>query len=122
MTTYVPQSFIGLQPSGGDDTAAAQAALSSGSLHFAAGAFLLSAALAVPNNAVITAAPGALVGITSNSGTGLIVEQLGNAAPVTGTWAVGDRIEQSVPAVGQPKGWRCTVAGSPGTWVSEGNL
>jgi hypothetical protein len=44
------------------------------------------------------------------------------AAPTTGTWAVGDRVENNTPAVGQPKAWRCTVAGTPGTWVSEGNL
>ena len=61
-------------------------------------------------------------GTMSNGATGLIVEQLNNAAPAAGTWAVGDRIEQSVPVAGQPKGWRCTVAGTPGTWVSEGNL
>lgn len=55
---------------------------------------------------------------------GTIVEYYGNAAPfnANNTSAVGDRVVQSVPAVGQPKGWRCTVAGSPGTWVSEGNL
>lgn len=35
---------------------------------------------------------------------------------------VGARIENSAPTVGQPKAWVCTVAGSPGTWVSEGNL
>ena len=44
------------------------------------------------------------------------------AAPTTGTWKVGDRVINSSPSVGQPKGWACTVAGSPGTWVSEGNL
>lgn len=44
------------------------------------------------------------------------------AAPTTGTWNVGDRVFNSVPSVGQPKGWICTVAGTPGTWVSEGNL
>jgi hypothetical protein len=44
------------------------------------------------------------------------------AAPATGTWAVGDRVAQLTPAVGQPKAWVCTVAGTPGTWVSEGNL
>jgi hypothetical protein len=44
------------------------------------------------------------------------------AAPVNGTWAVGDRVFNSAPAVGQPKSWVCTVAGTPGTWVSEGNL
>lgn len=45
-----------------------------------------------------------------------------NAAPTTGTWAVGDRAENQAPAVGSPKAWVCTVAGTPGTWVSEGNL
>lgn len=45
-----------------------------------------------------------------------------SAAPATGTFAVGDRVVNSAPAVGQPKAWVCTVAGTPGTWVSEGNL
>jgi hypothetical protein len=45
-----------------------------------------------------------------------------NAAPTTGTWAVGDRVVRATPVVGQPKAWVCTVAGTPGTWVSEGNL
>jgi parallel beta-helix repeat protein len=57
-----------------------------------------------------------------NAATGCLVEQFNNAAPTVSNWAIGDRIEQSVPVVGQPKGWRCTVAGVPGTWVSEGNL
>jgi hypothetical protein len=39
-----------------------------------------------------------------------------------GQWAVGDRFLNSNPAVGSAKGWICTVAGTPGTWVSEGNL
>jgi hypothetical protein len=37
-------------------------------------------------------------------------------------YLIGDRAVNTVPAVGQPKAWVCTVAGSPGTWVSEGNL
>jgi hypothetical protein len=44
------------------------------------------------------------------------------AAPVGGAWLVGDRTVNLTPAVGQPKAWVCTVAGVPGTWVSEGNL
>lgn len=44
------------------------------------------------------------------------------AAPAAGTWAVGDRVFNESPAVGQPKSWVCTVAGTPGTWVSEGAL
>ena len=47
---------------------------------------------------------------------------LAAAAPTTGIWAVGDVCVNNTPVVGQPKGWRCTVAGAPGTWVSEGNL
>jgi hypothetical protein len=47
---------------------------------------------------------------------------LAAAAPTTGTWAVGDICINSAPAIGSPKGWRCTVAGTPGTWTSEGNL
>lgn len=44
------------------------------------------------------------------------------AAPSAGSWGVGDRVINNAPAVGQPKAWVCTVAGVPGTWVSEGNL
>ena len=46
----------------------------------------------------------------------------GNAAPTAGTWTTGDRVKNQTPAIGQPKGWVCTVTGTPGTWVSEGNL
>jgi hypothetical protein len=58
----------------------------------------------------------------SNSVAGVNLEQRLNSTPPGGSWQVGDRIAQSVPVVGSPKGWRNTVAGSPGTWVSEGNL
>lgn len=37
-------------------------------------------------------------------------------------WNAGDRAVLVPPVVGSPKGWLCTVAGTPGTWVSEGNL
>jgi parallel beta-helix repeat protein len=61
--------------------------------------------------------------VLNDSTSGFIVSQYGTAAPASsGTWGVGDRVIQSVPVVGNPKGWRCTVAGNPGTWVSEGNL
>lgn len=46
----------------------------------------------------------------------------GGAAPTTLTWARGDRFVQANPTVGLPKSWVCTAAGTPGTWVSEGNL
>lgn len=44
------------------------------------------------------------------------------AVPASGDWKRGDRAINSTPTVGQPKSWVCTVAGTPGTWVSEGNL
>jgi hypothetical protein len=46
------------------------------------------------------------------------------AAPTTGTYAIGDFILNSAPAeLGAASskyiihGWRCTVSGTPGTWV-----
>lgn len=46
----------------------------------------------------------------------------GTAPPSRGAWDRGDVRFNSAAAVGQPKGWQCTVAGTPGTWVSMGNL
>ena len=46
----------------------------------------------------------------------------GNAIPTVGTFSRGDFICNRSPSVGQPKGWLCTVSGTPGTWVSTGNL
>lgn len=45
-----------------------------------------------------------------------------SAVPTTGTWIAGDIAFNTAPASGQPKSWVCTVGGSPGTWVSQGNL
>jgi len=46
----------------------------------------------------------------------------GTTPPTAGTWSQGDRGFNSSTIVGSPKGWICTVGGTPGTWVSEGNL
>jgi hypothetical protein len=64
---------------------------------------------------------GAIVRSTG-SGQPTVIHTVGNAAPTTDTWARGDYVKNATPTVGQPKGWYCTVAGTPGTWVSEGNL
>lgn len=45
-----------------------------------------------------------------------------STTPAGGTWSIGARSFNPTPTVGQPKSWVCTVAGTPGTWVSEGNL
>lgn len=57
-----------------------------------------------------------------NAGTGLLIERYGTAAPSTGTSAVGDRVQNMVSTSGQPTGWQCKTAGSPGTWANEPNL
>jgi hypothetical protein len=44
------------------------------------------------------------------------------SAPSAGYWRAGDTLANEAPAAGAPKGWRCTATGTPGTWVSEGNL
>lgn len=42
--------------------------------------------------------------------------------PSVGTWSAGQKYYNVRPTVGQSKGGYCTVSGTPGTWVSEGNL
>lgn len=45
---------------------------------------------------------------------------LGTAAPVSGTYEVGDIVYNSAPTSGGYIGWVCTVAGTPGTWNTFG--
>jgi hypothetical protein len=35
-----------------------------------------------------------------------------------GNFQVGDLCFNNAPTAGQPTGWQCTVAGTPGTWVA----
>lgn len=51
------------------------------------------------------------------------------AAPTSGSWGVGDKIDNSAPAVAGVAlsryvitGWVCTAAGTPGTWVEMRTL
>ncbi len=44
----------------------------------------------------------------------------GTAAPTTGTWKLGDFVINSAPSTYTPIGWRCTAAGTPGTWQAVG--
>ena len=44
----------------------------------------------------------------------------GSAAPVAGTYVVGDIIYNEAPASAGYIGWVCTVAGTPGTWKTFG--
>jgi hypothetical protein len=45
----------------------------------------------------------------------------GNAVPTAGTWVLGDVVVNASPAIGEAFLWRCTVAGTPGTWVADRN-
>ena len=62
-------------------------------------------------------APGFL--LLGGSGQSL---DLGAAPPVAGLWQRGSIRFNSAPAIGSPKAWQCTATGTPGTWVSTGNL
>jgi len=44
----------------------------------------------------------------------------GSAAPVTGTWKLGDKVWNTAPSSGGYIGWVCTAAGTPGTWKGFG--
>jgi len=45
-----------------------------------------------------------------------------SAPPATGAWEVGQYVYNSAPTSGQPQGWVCSVAGTPGTWLAMANL
>lgn len=47
---------------------------------------------------------------------------IATVAPSAGTWAAGRVIYNAAPSSGQPIGWVCTVAGTPGTWLGFGVL
>lgn len=44
------------------------------------------------------------------------------AAPVVGTWALGDIVLNATPVSGGTWAWICIVAGTPGTWKSIGAI
>lgn len=46
----------------------------------------------------------------------------GSGPPVSGTWNRGDIIFNIVPNAGGNAAWICTVAGTPGTWKTFGNI
>ncbi|RPJ33060.1 MAG: hypothetical protein EHM17_00245 [Verrucomicrobiaceae bacterium] len=64
--------------------------------------------------------------IASYAGSRLSDKKLGkyidyrNSAPTTGTWQLGDETQPDALVVGDPFGYYCAVAGTPGTWVTKG--
>lgn len=60
-------------------------------------------------------------GVMNNDATGFSLEFYANAvAPMSGKFAVNDRVVNSEASLGEPSGWVCTVAGTPGTWAVTG--
>lgn len=58
-----------------------------------------------------------------HTGSGIVQQYTYTSAPpIYGNYKIGDRVINRGAVVGQPLAWRCTVAGAPGTWTSEGNL
>ena len=51
---------------------------------------------------------------------GTIETYVGAAAPVTGTYKLGDKVYNQAPAAGGFVGWVCVTAGTPGTWKTFG--
>lgn len=64
------------------------------------------------------------IGGATYSLTGTLAPYMGwgAAAPVTGTWRVGDKIRNTAPVAGGTEGWICTTAGTPGTWKTFGTI
>lgn len=56
------------------------------------------------------------------SSTGYKRFSFSNAPPSSGAWEVGDFILNDSPATGAALGWRCTSAGSPGTWEAVAGI
>lgn len=44
------------------------------------------------------------------------------AIPTTGTYAQGDIVLNQAPSSGDPSGWVCVTAGTPGTWEAIGSV
>ena len=62
-------------------------------------------------------------GIVCQDTSGMLMTyQIPSAFTVTAPFTAGSYFGNYTPAVGSPKGWICTVSGTPGTWVSTGNL
>lgn len=62
--------------------------------------------------------------IANTVNTSAMWDSSATAAPATGTWAQGDKVENSAPVEAGSAGskyivigWVCTASGTPGTWL-----
>jgi hypothetical protein len=58
--------------------------------------------------------------LPSSGGPNLV--EYNTAAPVAGTYVVGDIVWNTAPAAGGTVGWVCTTGGTPGTWKAFGTI
>jgi hypothetical protein len=49
-------------------------------------------------------------------------DRVATQAPASGTWSRGDRVYHDAPVLGGNVGWECLTAGTPGTWVTFGDV
>jgi hypothetical protein len=59
--------------------------------------------------------------MAESAGTGRRVA-IDTGPPTTGAHGQGEIIFNRAPASGQPMGWVCTAAGTPGTWLPLANI
>lgn len=60
--------------------------------------------------------------VVSPAGAFARIVGVGSAAPVAGTYYVGDILLHSAPAASGNIGWVCTTQGTPGTWKTFGAI
>ena len=75
-----------------------------------------SAGRAIGNKAIVTGS-----NLQTNILNALNILQ-SSTSPSIGSWVQGDLVLKSNPSIGYPLGWACTVAGTPGTWVTFGQV
>jgi len=82
-----------------------------------------AAAWSQPRPQVNMLADYAKVGVTARMfGHQTLRAWLGTGAPASGTYVRGDEVVSAAPGIGDPNGWRCVAAGTPGTWKAYGAL
>ena len=60
--------------------------------------------------------------VFNNFGDNIVNQGTWSTAPTQGTWKRNDIVYNSASSTGQPIGWVCVVAGTPGTWGKMPNL
>lgn len=93
------------------------------------GAIICTHATATAIDQTVTMVEKYRYSVTSGASGGLAKMELSGHAlfwnpssPAAGTFAKGSVCYNSNVSVGNPIGWMCTVAGTPGTWVAMANL